>query len=213
VDLYFSDFSGGQIASHPELSKYSNDYALCLRHSFFQTVSLGTATGFASANFDLWSDFAKLILISLMFIGGCAGSTSGGIKQIRILLVFKFIFSEIRKLTHPRAFFSVKIGDKTYQDSVLRNVVAFFVIYIFAFGTVTLLLTSQGYDIVTSFSASVATISGVGPGLARVGAVENFAFFNDFSKILLSLNMLLGRLEIYSVLILIYSLLNPKRMH
>ncbi len=211
-DLYFSDLSGEILVSHPELSDYKNDFGLCLRHSFFQTVSLGTATGFASANFDLWSDFSKLILIILMFIGGCAGSTSGGIKQIRFLLVIKFIFNEIRKLTHPRAFFSVKIGDKTYQDVVIKNVVAFFVIYLLAFGTVTLLLTSQGYDIVTSFSASVATISGVGPGLARVGAVENFAFFNDFSKILLTFNMLLGRLELYSVLILIYSLFNPKKI-
>ncbi|MBN2857738.1 MAG: TrkH family potassium uptake protein [Candidatus Delongbacteria bacterium] len=204
---------GNPASADADLLMYKDDIGMCIRHSFFQTISLATATGFATANFDVWSDFAKLLLIVLMFIGGCAGSTSGGIKQIRVMIVLKFIGNEIKKLIYPRGYFSVRIGDKTYDNNVLKNVIAFFILYLLAFTAVTLLLTSQGYDIVTSFSASVATISGVGPGLARVGAIENFAFFNDFSKIILIFNMLLGRLELYSVLILIYSLFNPKRLH
>ncbi|MFO7810861.1 MAG: TrkH family potassium uptake protein [Candidatus Delongbacteria bacterium] len=196
-----------------DLALYKDNIGLCIRHSFFQTISLGTATGFATTDFDLWSNFSKLLLILLMFIGGCAGSTSGGMKQIRVLLAIKFIGSEIKKLAYPRAFFSLKIDRQNYHESVIHNIIAFLILYIFIFFTVTLLLTLRGHDIITSFSASVATISGVGPGLAKVGAVENFAFFDNFSKIVLIFNMLLGRLEIYSVLILLYSIFNPKKIH
>jgi len=184
-----------------------------LRYAAFQVVSITTTTGFVTADFEQWPYFSKILLVILMFFGGCSGSTGGSIKQIRVMAVFKLSFNEIKKLAYPRAFVSLKIGSETISDQVVKNIAAFFILFISIFAFVTLFLTFQGYDIITSFSASIATLGNIGPGLARVGAVENFAFFDSISKIVLSFNMLLGRLEIYSVLILIYSIFNPKKLH
>ena len=191
-----------------------NDYSslfACLRYSSFQVISITTTTGFVSADFDKWSHFSKTILIILMFFGGCSGSTGGSIKQIRIMSVFKFSFNEIKKMIYPRSVISLKFGNDLISDTLFKNISAFFILFISVFALSTLFLTFRGYDIVTSFSASIATLANIGPGLSRVGAVENYAFFDGASKILLTFNMLLGRLELYSVLILIYSLFNPKK--
>ncbi len=184
-----------------------------LRYAAFQVVSITTTTGFVTADFEKWPYFSKILLIILMFFGGCSGSTGGSIKQIRIMAVFKLSLNEIKKLAYPRAFVSLKIGSDPINDQVVKNIAAFFILFISIFAFVTLFLTFQGYDIITSFSASIATLGNIGPGLARVGAIENFAFFDNVSKLILTFNMLLGRLEIYSVLILIYSILNPKKLH
>jgi trk system potassium uptake protein len=182
------------------------------RYASFQVVSITTTTGFITTDFEKWSYFSKMILILLMFMGGCSGSTGGSMKQIRILVLFKHAYLELKRLTYPRAFFSLKVADLTYEDSVIRNILAFFIFFMTFFASVTLILTFRGYDIITAFSASIATLGNIGPGLARVGAVENFAFFDNFSKLVLTFNMLIGRLEIYSVLILIYAVFNPKKL-
>ncbi len=184
-----------------------------LRYASFQVVSIVTTTGYCTANFELWPTFTKIILILLMFVGGCAGSTGGGMKQIRIMIGGKFVVKEIRKITYPNAVFSLKIGKDKVQESVMKNVIAFIILFIGLFAAINLFLTFRGYDIVTSFSASVATLSNIGPGLARVGAIENYAFFDNISKLVLSFSMLLGRLELFSVLIMVHYLFNPKKIH
>lgn len=213
LNLHFHNYTQDEISKYPEVLNYNRDFLICLRHSYFTTVSIASSTGYVTANFEMWPYFSKLLLIMLMFGGGCAGSTSGGIKQIRIMMVIKFIYNEIKKLTYPRAFFSVKIDNDVYSDPVIKNAIAFIILYIMTFATVTLLLTLNGYDMVTSFSASAGTLGGVGPGLARAGAIENFAFFDDFSTFVLTINMLVGRLEIYPILILLYAVINPKKLH
>lgn len=184
-----------------------------LRYASFQVVSIITTTGYVTANFELWPTFTKLLLILLMFAGGCAGSTAGGIKQSRILIAWKFVVEEIRKIIHPNAVFSLKIGKNQVKDHVLKNVIAFIILFIGLFSFISLFLAFRGYDIVTSFSASVATLSNIGPGLARVGAIENFAFFDNISKVVLTFSMLLGRLEFFSVLIMFHYFFNPRKVH
>ena len=200
ANIYFSD-----------LQTYAGNFGRSLRDAAFQVVSITTTTGYATADFNLWPPFAGILLIILMFFGGSAGSTGGGMKQIRVLILFKQIYIEIRKLAHPRAIFALKVGDENISDNVVRNVIAFFILFIMFFAGITLFLTFRGYDIVTSFSASIAALGNIGPGLARVGAVENYNFFDPYSKLILIFAMLLGRLEIYSVLILFYALLIRKK--
>lgn len=210
LNLFFTKYPLETLERNQDLKAISSDFGESLRAASFQVVSIATTTGFITSNFDKWPDFSKLLLIFLMFIGGCSGSTAGGMKQARIMVVLKEIINEIRKIGNPKFTYSVKISKEYIPDYVVRNVVAFFCIYILFFGLVTLFLTSMGYDIITSFSASIATLGNVGPGLARVGAVENFAFFDQLSKIILSLSMIMGRLEFYSVLILIYTVFKKK---
>ncbi len=211
LNLFFSKYSiSTTLEQNHDLKAISSNFGESLRAAAFQVVSITTTTGFVTENFDKWPNFSRLLLIFLMFIGGCSGSTAGGMKQARIMVVLKEIVIEIKKIGNPKFTYSVKVSREYIPDYVVRNVIAFFCIYILFFGFVTLYLTLMGYDIVTSFSASIATLGNVGPGLARVGAIENFAFFDQLSKIVLSLSMVMGRLEFYSVLILIYTIFKKK---
>ena len=194
-------------------SELGYNFWTSLRYASFQVVSITTTTGYVTANFELWPVFTKIILVLLMFVGGCAGSTGGGMKQIRIMIGGKFAANEIRKITYPNALFSLKIGKEHVKEHVVKNVIAFIILFIGLFAIINLILTFRGYDIVTSFSASIATLSNIGPGLAKIGAIENYAFFDNISKIVLTFSMLLGRLELYSVIIMVYYLFNPKRIH
>ena len=201
LNIYFS--SG--------IDKYTTNYGRALLDAAFQVVSIVTTTGFMSADFNVWPSFAGLLLVTLMFFGGCAGSTGGGMKQIRVLILFKHLSNEIKKLAHPRGFFSIKIGKEHVENHVVRNVLGFSVLFVFIFAGTTLFLAGMGYDIITSFTAAISSLGNIGPGLARVGSIENFGFFDPYSKSVLIFAMLLGRLEIYSVLILIYSVISRKR--
>ena len=201
LNLYFS--SG--------ILKYTTNYGRSLLDSAFQVVSIVTTTGFMSSDFNIWPSFSGLLLVTLMFFGGCAGSTGGGMKQIRILILFKHLSNEIKKLAHPRAFFSLKVGDEHVENYIVRNVLGFSILFVFIFAGTTLFLAGMGYDIITSFTAAISSLGNIGPGLARVGSIENFGFFDPYSKGVLIFCMLLGRLEIYSVLILIYSIIFRKR--
>ncbi len=201
LNIYFS--SG--------IEKYTSNYGRALLDSAFQVVSITTTTGFMTADFNLWPPFSALLLVTLMFFGGCAGSTGGGMKQIRILILFKHLYNEIKKLAHPRAFFALRIGEEHVENNVVRNVLGFSILFMVIFTGSTLFLAGMGYDIITSFTAAISCLGNIGPGLARVGAIENFGFFDPYSKGVLIFCMLLGRLEIYSVLILIYSIIFRKR--
>jgi trk system potassium uptake protein TrkH len=160
-----------------------------------------TTTGFATADFDLWPDFVRFLLVFLMFFGGCLGSTGGGMKMIRIMVVFRVAWNQLRKMTQPRLVAPVKIGSQVVDDDSVINIVSFFILFTGLFIIVAFLLTLFMPDLTTAVSASIATIGNIGPGLAGIGAVENYAWIPLPAKWLLVLSMLLGRLEIFTVLI------------
>lgn len=184
------------LGRHPEIHR-------ALQYSAFQTISVSTTTGFATENFDLYPSFAKFMMVFLMFVGGMAGSTAGGIKVSRLIILAKAGYHEIYKAFHPHAVFSVKVGDQVIDDSVIRSVLVFFGIFIASFVIGTLVIAAFGYDMATSATSVVATLANIGPGLSLVGAIENYAFFPSAAKILLSLLMIVGRLELFTVLVLL----------
>ena len=161
-----------------------------------------TTTGFSSTNFDLWPVFSKTILVILMFIGASAGSTAGGIKCIRFLLLFKTVKREVRRILHPRSVYTVRYGGKTVNSDVLSGVMNYFFISIILFAISLLLVSLDGFDMVSNFTAVAASINNIGPGLGIVGPMGNFADYSSLSKIVFSITMLFGRLEIYPMLIL-----------
>ncbi len=173
-----------------------------LRQASFQVSTIITTTGFSSTNFDLWPSFSKSILVLLMFIGASAGSTAGGIKCIRFLLLFKTIKHEIRKAIHPRSVYTIKYNGKSVDDNVVSGVKNYFSVYIVIFTCSLLLISLDGFDLVSNFTSVVATINNIGPGLGRVGPTGSFADYSALSKIVLSFTMLFGRLEIYPLMIL-----------
>lgn len=173
-----------------------------LRHASFQVSSIITTTGYATVDFNKWPVFSKMILFLLMFIGGCAGSTGGGIKNIRILILFKAMKRELLKIIHPRAVYSIRIGGKTMNEKTLSEIMSFFFMYIFIFVIAVLLVSIDGKDMVTTLSSVAATLGNIGPGFEMVGPAGNFSELSKLSKMVLSLCMIVGRLEIYPILLL-----------
>lgn len=167
----------------------------------FQTVSIGTTTGYTTADYYLWPGFLPILLLMASYIGGCAGSTGGGIKVIRVMLLFKQGYREVLRLIHPNALFSIKINNKALPAKVVGAVWGFFALYVFCFSVMHLFLMSTGLDVVTSFSAVTACLNNLGPGLGEVGA--NFGTINEPSKWMLTVAMLLGRLEIFTLLVVL----------
>ena len=175
-----------------------------IRDATFQVVSIVTTTGFGSADFALWSPAAQGLLFLLFFVGGMAGSTSGGMKMIRVLLVLKHAWIEIRKQLHPRAVFVPKVGGKPVREHVMLNVLGFILIYMMLFGLGTLAMASLGLSLPAAAGAAATTVSNVGPGLAELGPVENFGDVPWQGHLILTFLMLVGRLEIYTVLLLFH---------
>lgn len=173
-----------------------------IRGSLFQTISIITTTGFITEDYEKWPFVTQIILLSLMFVGGCTTSTGGGIKNIRIQILFKYINVEIKKLFSPHGIFPVKIGDRPVPESILFNILAFIALYglIFFFGV--LALAGLGIDIVSSIGAAAATMGNIGPGLGNVGPVDNFAHIPALGKWVLSFLMITGRLEIFTILVI-----------
>lgn len=182
--------------------KVFNSIWEALRHSSFQVSSIITTTGFATADFDLWPVFSKCMLVLLMFLGASAGSTGGGIKCIRVLLLFKIARREVVKIIHPRSVHTVKIGGSMIEEETLTSIMAFFFVYIVIFVLSSLIVTFDGKDMITSVTAVIATIGNIGPGLGAVGPTGNYADFSVLSKAVLSVCMIVGRLEIYPILLL-----------
>jgi trk system potassium uptake protein len=179
-----------------------NSIAHSVRHSAFQVVTIITTTGFSSADFNTWPTFSKIIIFFLMFIGGCAGSTGGGIKDVRILLLLKSAKRDLLKIIHPRAVYTVRYGEKSVDEKILSEVTVFFFMFITLFCLAVLVVSIEGHDIVTTLTAVATTIGNVGPGLGMVGPMGNFSGFTDLSKIVLSFCMIAGRLEIYPILLM-----------
>jgi len=173
-----------------------------LRVSFFQSTSILTTTGFVSSNFDLWPQPSRMLLVIMMFVGGCAGSTAGGIKIVRIMIMFKKITKEIRQFMRPQAVLQIKLGSKPVEGEVVSNIAAFFTIFIMIFVIASFLMTFYTPDLVTAATSVVATLGNVGPGLNAVGATQNYASIPAAGQFILCVCMLLGRLELYTVLIL-----------
>jgi trk system potassium uptake protein TrkH len=182
------------------IDHYNPEWAI--RSSLFQTVSLMTTTGFATDNYILWPSFTVYILFLIMFIGGSAGSTAGGIKIVRVLLVLKNGFLELKRLLHPNAVIPVKFNGVVVKPGVMSNILAFVTFYIIIFALGTIVISAQGYNLDTSMGAVIASLSNIGPGLGGVGPMENFSHFNDFGKWFLSFLMLIGRLEIFTVFVI-----------
>lgn len=177
-----------------------NDPAAAITNGIFQTVSIATTTGFTLDGYHNWPRFLPVLLIFISFMGACAGSTGGGLKVIRVLLLFKQGMREVRRLIHPNAIINIKLGAGPVQESVINAVWGFFAAYVVSFATIMLLLMATGLDQVSAFSATAAGMNNLGPGLGDVS--ENYAALSDVAKWLLCLAMLLGRLEIFSLLVL-----------
>ncbi len=174
-----------------------------LRFASFQVVSIVTTTGYATADFELWPSMSQLILLLCMFLGASAGSTGGGMKCMRVMLYLKYCYKELFSLIHPRAVKRIKIGGESVSEDVIRSVLGFMGLYVGLFAVSSVLLAGMGVDIVTAIAAVAATIGNIGPGLGMVGPTDNFSHIPYLGKWLLIWCMLLGRLEIYTVFILL----------
>ncbi len=178
--------------------------ATSLRHAFFNVTTIISTAGFGTEDFTKWPGFIQTLLVGLMFIGGCAGSTGGGAKLSRIMLLVKSAFADVQRMISPRRVKRVRMDGKCVPDNVLTTVSTFFSLYILILFLCALVVSFDGVDFATSFTAALSCISNVGPGLSGVGPTENFAAFSEFPKLFMSFTMLTGRLEIYPVLILLF---------
>lgn len=172
-------------------------------HAAFQAASILTTTGYATADFERWPFLSQTILFFLMFVGGCSGSTGGGIKVIRILTLLKQGFKEMKHLIHPRAVLTLKLSGSTVRTGIIHAISGFFFLYVFLLLSVTLIVSVAEHDILTSLTTALATVGNIGPGLGSIGPAENYAFYPDWIKWVLSFAMLVGRLELYTVLVLL----------
>ncbi|SHJ43488.1 trk system potassium uptake protein TrkH [Malonomonas rubra DSM 5091] len=174
------------------------------RYSVFQVASIITTTGFGTADYETWSVLPQYILVMLMFVGGCAGSTGGGMKVARILLLFKHAQVQVFRLIHPRAVRLVKLGNRPVDKEVLQSILGFFALFIGIFVFASLLMASCGMDLVSGGAAVIACLANIGPGLGSVGPVDNFAHIPAFGKSVLIICMLMGRLELFTVMVLFF---------
>lgn len=186
------------------LFRTTGNIADSLRNAAFQVGSVITTTGFSTADFDQWSQTCKTVLVLLMFVGACAGSTGGGIKVSRIVVLFKTVAKELNSYIHPKIIKKVRIEGKPVEHEVVRAINVYFITFMILFALSVFLISLEGRDLVTNFAAVIATINNIGPGLEMVGPTQNFGFFSGFSKWVLMFDMLAGRLELFPLLILFH---------
>jgi trk system potassium uptake protein len=179
------------------------DFGTALRFAAFNVVSIATTTGYANTDYNLWPIFAPLWMLLLCSFASCSGSTGSGMKMIRAQILFKQVFRELLRIIHPRVYNPVKLGGQTVENNVVFAVLAYVFVYVSCIIVFTLLLTLSGADVVTAFSAAVASINNTGPGLAQVGPAATYAVLNDFQTWICSFAMLLGRLELFTLLVVI----------
>ena len=175
-----------------------------LTKASFQVASIITSTGFSTVDFNLWSETCRTILVILMFIGACAGSTGGGIKVSRIVILIKTVNKELTSYIHPKSVKKIKFEGKPIEHEVVRAINVYFITFILIFAASVFALSFEGRDLITNFTAVIATLNNIGPGLELVGPSQNFGFFSHFSKYVLMFNMLAGRLELFPLLILFH---------
>ena len=170
--------------------------------SLFQSIAIMTGTGYANADYEMWPYFCQLALFILMFFGAMGGSTSGGMKLTRIILLIKYAATETRRMLHSRAIIPLRIGERSISDDIVRNTLGFFLIYLSIFVLTALVLTTFNLDLISAFGAAASAIGNVGPAFGEFGPTDNYALLNPIGKWLLSFCMLLGRLEIFTILVL-----------
>lgn len=201
IKLYIAVFFGSIAIITPNIFQTGYTLEESFRHASFQVGSIMTTAGFSSADFDVWPGLSKSILVLLMFIGGCAGSTCGGIKVSRILIYLKTVKKEIAQLCHPRNVKVIKIDGKPLAHNVLRSANIFLIVYMMIFVCSTLLISVDEFDLVTNFTAVASALGNIGPGLSLVGPTRNFDLYSGFSKYVLMFDMLAGRLELFPLLV------------
>lgn len=205
VRLYFFSILAGII--FVTISNKGNGYETwgeSLRYAAFQVVSIATTTGYGTCDTTIWPSFSVMVLIFFTFQCACAGSTAGGIKVDRVVIFFQSLRRQVLKLQHPQAVIPVRFNGQPIDDETVDSVLLFIVLYILILFVVGLAISAMGVDVMTAFSASAATISTVGPGFGEVGSASNYSIIPDLGKILLSINMLLGRLEIFGLMLLFF---------
>jgi len=200
--VYLSIYSMATILIAVNLLQTYNGFGKSLRFAGFQAASILTTTGFTTADYALWPAFSRNVLFFLMFIGGCAGSTGGGMKVIRLATMFKVGINEMKHLIYPRGVFSLSINGVTVKKDIVYPIGGFVFFYFGLLLAVTLSVATGGYDILTSFSTALVTLGNIGPGFGKIGPSLNYAFYPAYIKWILSMAMMLGRLEIYTVLVL-----------
>lgn len=182
-----------------------DSFGEALKHSAFQVASIITTTGFSTTNFDLWPEFSKTILVVLMFIGACAGSTGGGIKVSRVIIMLKSVVKTLKMSAHPKSTHKITMNGRAIEHETIRGVNVFIISYLAIFVLSLLIISLDNFDFTTNFTAITSMINNIGPGLAKVGPMENFAKFSQISKIVFVFDMLAGRLGIFPILILFSS--------
>ena len=182
---------------------FNNFENFSLRSIFFNTISILTGTGYVNAQFDTWGGFPLILFLVLMFIGGCAGSTTCGIKIFRIQILYSFILNQLRKIIYPKGIFILKYDQNVVDNKFIASIISFIYMYLVIFFIIAALLSITGLDFITSISGAATSISNVGPGLGSIiGPNGNFSSLPDVSKWILSLGMILGRLELFAILVL-----------
>ena len=182
---------------------YGGDFGFSLHHAAFTVSSVITTTGFGTENFDLWPEFSRVILVLLMIVGASAGSTGGGLKVSRVVILMRAAKAELRKILHPHTVKVITVDGKPVSGETVRAVSTYFILYVLIAAASVLLISLDGYDGSTTLTAVMATFNNIGPGLGLCGPAGNFAFFSPFAKVILCLDMLLGRLELYPMLVLL----------
>lgn len=199
---YLGIVAGAVLAIALGISKLYGGFGLALRHSYFYVASIISTTGFCTVDYTLWPEYCKWILVLLMFTGACAGSTGGGLKISRIAILTKTAQVEIKQTAHPQSVSLVQMDGRRVSDGTIKAVSVYFAQYMFFLLLFTFIVSLDGYDLATNFTAALSCLSNIGPGMSLVGPTGNFDFFSHGVKVALSLAMLIGRLEIYPILVL-----------
>jgi trk system potassium uptake protein TrkH len=212
-DVYWKDFEfktylfialigTGIITVSNLLGKVYHSVADSIRYGLFQTVAIGTTTGFGTADYEVWTPLSQVLIFILMFIGGSAGSTGGGMKVIRLIIVAKHAMIELKKLIHPKAVIPLRVGKRVIPKEVVYSVIGFFLLYVLLFVFVSIVMALLGMDLLTAIGASASCLGNIGPALGSLGPTDNYASVPLVGKWILSFVMMVGRLEIYTVLVI-----------
>jgi trk system potassium uptake protein TrkH len=183
------------------ISNYS-DIETSFRDSLFQVISVITTTGYITADYEIWGTFFQIVFFILLFVGGCAGSTGGGVKIVRHLLLLKNSLSELRRMIHPRAIIPVRFNGNSVPNDIISNILAFFLFYLFIFVLGTIIMSLTGLDFLSAMGSVATSLGNVGPAIGSVGPSQNFADIHVFGKWFLSFLMLMGRLELFTILLI-----------
>ena len=202
VRTFLAIVAGASLVITANISDMYSSFGEALRNSVFTVSSVISTTGFATVDYNLWPELSRTIIMLVMFIGACAGSTGGGFKVSRLVILAKSMFKELQTMVHPRQVKKIKIDSQPIEHEVVRAVNVYMVAYLLIFVGSLTVISFDNHDLITNFSAVLATINNVGPGLALVGPMENFGFFSDTSKAVLIFDMLAGRLELFPMLLL-----------